>query len=166
MRCVDIPLSLSWFLLFEYRVWNAWIANIPSSHSHSHSHSHSRSVPLSSSFSSTTHSYTHTQTQTQTTYPSTPHLPSITHRLNNTNDNNTNTIPCPYHCGTILTGMHAVGNLTRHVKTQACRGSRRTKQEYACRMAGCGRVYARSDGLRVQLRRRHGAFFVGGRVSE
>ncbi|KAF1936207.1 hypothetical protein EJ02DRAFT_97754 [Clathrospora elynae] len=66
-------------------------------------------------------------------------------------------ISCPYDCGTILTGIHALGNLTRHIKTRACTGSNRAKVSYPCPIDGCGRAYARSDGLRVHMRRRHGA---------
>ncbi|KAF1833040.1 hypothetical protein BDW02DRAFT_580739 [Decorospora gaudefroyi] len=66
-------------------------------------------------------------------------------------------VPCPYRCGTVLTGVHALGNLTRHLKTQACPGSSRAKVRYLCPTDGCGRQYARSDGLRVHMRRRHGA---------
>jgi len=66
-------------------------------------------------------------------------------------------VPCPYRCGTVLTGVHALGNLTRHLKTQACAGSSRAKVRYPCPIDGCGRQYARSDGLRVHMRRRHGA---------
>jgi hypothetical protein len=66
------------------------------------------------------------------------------------------TVPCPYRCGTVLTGVHALGNLTRHLKTQACEGSSRTKVRYPCPIEGCGRQYARSDGMRVHMRRRHG----------
>ncbi|KAJ5059424.1 hypothetical protein J3E74DRAFT_475114 [Bipolaris maydis] len=78
--------------------------------------------------------------------PQQPPLPSST----------STTIPCPYHCGTILTGAHALGNLTRHLKTQACTGPARGKQKYKCASEGCERVYARSDGLRVHVRRVHG----------
>ncbi|KAH8622598.1 hypothetical protein IG631_22873 [Alternaria alternata] len=66
-------------------------------------------------------------------------------------------VPCPYRCGTVLTGVHALGNLTRHLKTQACAGSSRAKVRYPCPIEGCERQYARSDGLRVHTRRRHGA---------
>lgn len=66
-------------------------------------------------------------------------------------------VPCPYRCGTILTGVHALGNLTRHLKTQACAGSSRAKVRYPCPIEGCERQYARSDGLRVHMRKRHGA---------
>ncbi|KAG9188120.1 hypothetical protein G6011_02043 [Alternaria panax] len=66
-------------------------------------------------------------------------------------------VPCPYRCGTVLTGVHALGNLTRHLKTQACAGSSRAKVRYPCPIDGCERQYARSDGLRVHMRRRHGA---------
>ncbi|KAI5377326.1 hypothetical protein CC77DRAFT_404311 [Alternaria alternata] len=66
-------------------------------------------------------------------------------------------VPCPYRCGTVLTGVHALGNLTRHLKTQACAGSSRAKVRYPCPIEGCERQYARSDGLRVHMRRRHGA---------
>jgi hypothetical protein len=66
------------------------------------------------------------------------------------------TVPCPYRCGTVLTGVHALGNLIRHLKTQACGGSSRTKVRYPCPIEGCGRQYARSDGMKVHMRRRHG----------
>ncbi|RMZ66943.1 hypothetical protein GMOD_00002332 [Pyrenophora seminiperda CCB06] len=66
-------------------------------------------------------------------------------------------VPCPYRCGTVLTGVHALGNLTRHLKTQACVGSSRPKFRYPCPIENCDRQYARSDGLRVHMRRRHGA---------
>lgn len=65
-------------------------------------------------------------------------------------------VPCPYRCGTVLTGVHALGNLTRHLKTQACAGSSRAKVRYPCPIEGCERQYARSDGLRVHMRKRHG----------
>lgn len=67
------------------------------------------------------------------------------------------TIACPYNCGTVLTGVHALGNLTRHLKSQACSGSGRAKMKYPCPVDRCGREYTRSDGLRVHMRRRHGA---------
>jgi len=66
-------------------------------------------------------------------------------------------VPCPYRCGTVLTGEHALGNLTRHLKSRACRGSGREMVRYICPIEGCGREYARSDGLRVHMRRRHNA---------
>ena len=66
------------------------------------------------------------------------------------------TVPCPYRCGTVLTGVHALGNLTRHLKTQACEGSSRAKVRYPCPIDGCVREYARSDGMKVHMRRRHG----------
>ncbi|OAL44159.1 hypothetical protein IQ07DRAFT_649596 [Pyrenochaeta sp. DS3sAY3a] len=67
------------------------------------------------------------------------------------------TTVCPYNCGTILTGVHAQGNLTRHLKSQACSGSGRAKMKHSCPVDRCGREYTRSDGLRVHMRRRHGA---------
>ncbi|KAF2133055.1 hypothetical protein P153DRAFT_178788 [Dothidotthia symphoricarpi CBS 119687] len=66
-------------------------------------------------------------------------------------------VPCPYRCGTILTGVHAIGNLTRHIKSQSCTASGRTKAKYPCPIGGCDREYTRSDGLKVHMRRRHNA---------
>ncbi|KAH7372266.1 hypothetical protein BKA66DRAFT_175306 [Pyrenochaeta sp. MPI-SDFR-AT-0127] len=66
-------------------------------------------------------------------------------------------IPCPKGCGTVLTGIHALGNLTRHLKSEACTESTREKVKFPCLVTGCGKEYARSDGLKVHMRRRHGA---------
>lgn len=66
-------------------------------------------------------------------------------------------IACPYGCGTVLTGVHAQGNLTRHLKSQSCR-SGRPKVKYVCLVPGCGREYTRSDGLRVHMSKRHGEY--------
>ncbi|KAJ4982791.1 hypothetical protein SVAN01_11707 [Stagonosporopsis vannaccii] len=65
-------------------------------------------------------------------------------------------VPCPYNCGTVLTGVHAVGNMTRHLKSQNCVGSGKDKPKYACPVEGCEKRYIRSDGLKVHLRKRHG----------
>lgn len=65
-------------------------------------------------------------------------------------------LPCPYNCGTVLTGVHAVGNMTRHLKSQNCIGSGKDKPRYACPVEGCEKRYIRSDGLKVHLRKRHG----------
>lgn len=65
------------------------------------------------------------------------------------------TVPCPYGCGTVLTGIHAVGNMTRHLKSQNCVGSGKDKTRYACSVQGCDKRYIRSDGLKVHLRKRH-----------
>jgi hypothetical protein len=64
-------------------------------------------------------------------------------------------VPCPYHCGTVLTGVHAVGNMTRHLKSQNCIGSGREKPRHGCPVEGCDKRYIRSDGLKVHLRKRH-----------
>ncbi|KAJ8105385.1 hypothetical protein OPT61_g10211 [Boeremia exigua] len=64
-------------------------------------------------------------------------------------------VPCPYNCGTVLTGVHAVGNMTRHLKSQNCIGSGKEKPRYACTVEGCDKRYIRSDGLKVHLRKRH-----------
>lgn len=64
-------------------------------------------------------------------------------------------VPCPYDCGTVLTGVHAVGNMTRHLKSQNCIGSGKDKTKYVCPMPGCEKRYIRSDGLKVHLRKRH-----------
>lgn len=64
-------------------------------------------------------------------------------------------VPCPYDCGTVLTGVHAVGNMTRHLKSQNCIGSGKDKTKYVCPMLGCDKQYIRSDGLKVHLRKRH-----------
>lgn len=64
---------------------------------------------------------------------------------------------CPHGCGTTLTGPHAHGNLTRHQKSRACKGSGRARTSYRCVWQGCTRVYCRSDALKVHMRRRHGA---------
>ncbi|OAL07252.1 hypothetical protein IQ06DRAFT_9089 [Phaeosphaeriaceae sp. SRC1lsM3a] len=66
-------------------------------------------------------------------------------------------IECPYGCGTVLTGIHAVGNLTRHLKSKACPNSPKSGLRYPCTMDGCPKGYARSDGLKVHMRRHHGA---------
>ncbi|KAF1842735.1 uncharacterized protein K460DRAFT_407126 [Cucurbitaria berberidis CBS 394.84] len=66
-------------------------------------------------------------------------------------------VACPYHCGTVLTGMYAHGNLTRHLKSQACEGSGKEKVKYPCPISGCGKEYIRKDGLSVHMRRQHGA---------
>lgn len=66
-------------------------------------------------------------------------------------------LPCPNNCGAVLTGVHAGGNMTRHLKSQACLGSNKAMGKHVCPYKGCGRVYTRSDGLKVHLRRRHGA---------
>jgi hypothetical protein len=57
-------------------------------------------------------------------------------------------IECPYHCGTVLKGVHAVGNLTRHLKSDACKGSGKRKRRYAC-PKGCPKEYTRSDGCKL-----------------
>ncbi|KAH7061642.1 hypothetical protein BKA63DRAFT_199397 [Paraphoma chrysanthemicola] len=67
------------------------------------------------------------------------------------------TVACPYRCGVVLTGVHAVGNLTRHLKTRACAASGRAKVRYPCPIDGCTKEYSRSDGLRVHMRKQHGA---------
>ncbi|KAF2278148.1 uncharacterized protein EI97DRAFT_431407 [Westerdykella ornata] len=59
-------------------------------------------------------------------------------------------------CGKILTGPHAPGNLTRHQKSKECVSDRQRK-EYTCSVEGCGRKYARSDGLRNHERKVHNA---------
>ncbi|KAH7093680.1 hypothetical protein FB567DRAFT_545011 [Paraphoma chrysanthemicola] len=64
-------------------------------------------------------------------------------------------VACPYRCGVVLTGAHAVGNLTRHLKTRACTASGRAKLRYPCPIDGCTREYSRSDGLRVHMRKQH-----------
>lgn len=64
-------------------------------------------------------------------------------------------VPCPYGCGTVLTGVHAVGNMTRHLKSQNCIGSGKDKTKYVCPVPGCEKRYIRSDGLKVHLRKRH-----------
>ncbi|KAF2622062.1 hypothetical protein BU25DRAFT_481122 [Macroventuria anomochaeta] len=64
-------------------------------------------------------------------------------------------VPCPYNCGTVLTGVHAVGNMTRHLKSQNCVASGKDKTRYACPVQGCDKRYIRSDGLKVHLRKRH-----------
>ncbi|KAF1925325.1 uncharacterized protein M421DRAFT_423884 [Didymella exigua CBS 183.55] len=64
-------------------------------------------------------------------------------------------VPCPYDCGTVLTGVHAVGNMTRHLKSQNCIGSGKDKTKYVCPIPGCDKRYIRSDGLKVHLRKRH-----------
>ncbi|KAF9699739.1 hypothetical protein EKO04_002658 [Ascochyta lentis] len=64
-------------------------------------------------------------------------------------------VPCPYGCGTVLTGVHAVGNMTRHLKSKNCIGSGKDKTKYICPVQGCDKRYIRSDGLKVHLRKRH-----------
>lgn len=64
-------------------------------------------------------------------------------------------VPCPYNCVTVLTGVHAVGNMTRHLKSQNCVASGRDKPRYVCPVQGCDKRYIRSDGLKVHLRKRH-----------
>ncbi|KAH7082518.1 hypothetical protein BKA63DRAFT_133135 [Paraphoma chrysanthemicola] len=66
-------------------------------------------------------------------------------------------VACPYRCGVVLTGVHAVGNLTRHLKTRACAASGRAKVRYPCPIDSCTKEYSRSDGLRVHMRKQHGA---------
>ncbi|KAF2028124.1 hypothetical protein EK21DRAFT_102077 [Setomelanomma holmii] len=66
-------------------------------------------------------------------------------------------VACPNRCGAVLTGVHADGNLTRHLKTQACAASGRAKVRYPCPIQGCVKEYARSDGLKVHMRKQHGA---------
>lgn len=66
-------------------------------------------------------------------------------------------VPCPYHCGTVLTGAHALGNLRRHLKSQACTTSPRFSNRFPCPIHGCGKAYIRSDALRVHMRKMHGA---------
>ncbi|KAF2682815.1 hypothetical protein K458DRAFT_419657 [Lentithecium fluviatile CBS 122367] len=57
-------------------------------------------------------------------------------------------------CNTILTGAHAVGNLTRHKRSLKC-GSSGQRKDYAC--PRCGKVYHRSDALLNHNRKHHGA---------
>jgi hypothetical protein len=57
-------------------------------------------------------------------------------------------VACPYQCGTVLTGIHAVGNLTRHLKSRACPNSPRRYVEYPCPIHGCKNTYHRSDGCK------------------
>lgn len=64
-------------------------------------------------------------------------------------------VECPYGCGTVLTGMHALGNLTRHLRSQACTGPDIIRAKHSCPVEGCARVYIQSDGLREHMRRRH-----------
>ncbi|KAF2008133.1 hypothetical protein P154DRAFT_528756 [Amniculicola lignicola CBS 123094] len=67
------------------------------------------------------------------------------------------TIQCG--CGKILTGPHARGNLTRHQKSEGCTASDVESTRYTCPIAECGKSYARSDGLRAHIRRKHPEFF-------
>ncbi|KAH4056966.1 hypothetical protein HBH49_039680 [Parastagonospora nodorum] len=69
-----------------------------------------------------------------------PHEPM----LGNVNDS----LTCPYGCGTVLTGVHAFGNLTRHLKTKGCSASSRGKVEHVCQVQVCGKRYSRSDGCK------------------
>jgi hypothetical protein len=57
-------------------------------------------------------------------------------------------VTCPYECGTVLTGIHAVGNLTRHLKSRSCPNSPRRAVDYPCPIHGCMNRYARSDGCK------------------
>ncbi|CAO2649580.1 Nn.00g069650.m01.CDS01 [Neocucurbitaria sp. VM-36] len=66
-------------------------------------------------------------------------------------------VSCPYRCGAVLTGRHALGNLTRHLKSKTCSGSGLARVRYPCPIEGCDKEYVRSDGLHVHMRRRHGA---------
>jgi hypothetical protein len=63
-------------------------------------------------------------------------------------------VACPYACGTVLTGIHAVGNLTRHLKSRACPNSLRRSVEYPCPIHGCMNKYSRSDGCKSFCERR------------
>ncbi|KAF2105376.1 hypothetical protein BDV96DRAFT_375350 [Lophiotrema nucula] len=56
-------------------------------------------------------------------------------------------------CGTVLTGQHARGNLTRHYKSRGCSASAKNNGAYQC--PHCKSNFARSDGLSVHLRRKH-----------
>ncbi|KAF2873906.1 hypothetical protein BDV95DRAFT_356575 [Massariosphaeria phaeospora] len=57
-------------------------------------------------------------------------------------------VVCPYDCGTVLTGVRAVGNLTRYPRSQTCGKSGRGNVEYPCPIPDCGRQYSRSDSLK------------------
>jgi hypothetical protein len=57
-------------------------------------------------------------------------------------------VVCPYQCGTVLTGIHAVGNLTRHLKTRACPNLPRRSIKYPCPIHGCMGEYSRFDGCK------------------
>jgi ribosomal protein S27E len=56
------------------------------------------------------------------------------------------------HCGEKFHGEHARGNLTRHEKSQSCPAPRRAPPSVC---SFCGKTYARSDGLRAHIRKRH-----------
>lgn len=75
-------------------------------------------------------------------------------------------VPCPYNCGTVLTGVHAVGNMTRHLKSQNCTASGKDRTRYVCPVQGCDKRYIRSDGLKVHLRKRHNISQTSDRNSE
>ncbi|KAF2831787.1 hypothetical protein CC86DRAFT_143520 [Ophiobolus disseminans] len=57
-------------------------------------------------------------------------------------------IACPYRCGKVLTGVHALGNLTRHRKTGYCSASGQPKTKHLCSIKGCCKEYSRSDGCK------------------
>ncbi|KAH7093791.1 hypothetical protein FB567DRAFT_181120 [Paraphoma chrysanthemicola] len=66
-------------------------------------------------------------------------------------------IVCPYCCGVVFVGIHAVHNLIRHFKTKACTASSIAKLRYPCPNEGCIKEYSRADGLRFHMRKQHGA---------
>lgn len=70
-------------------------------------------------------------------------------------ENDLESLDCPYGCGTVLTGVYAHGNLTRHLKSQTCAASGRAKVRFPCPAPSCAKVYGRSDALRVHMRKFH-----------
>ncbi|KAF1999381.1 hypothetical protein P154DRAFT_231150 [Amniculicola lignicola CBS 123094] len=58
-------------------------------------------------------------------------------------------------CGKILSGSHARGNFTRHLKSEGCTTSGLERTRHHCTATGCDKNYARSDGLGQHMRNKH-----------
>ncbi|KAH7061782.1 hypothetical protein BKA63DRAFT_527413 [Paraphoma chrysanthemicola] len=115
---------------------------------------HLRRSTLPSMTTSPSSSY-HSQTTQVVTAPSLE-LPELHHANMNHPSATKNDVDCPYMCGVKITGAHAAGNLNRHYKTIKCAASGRAKSKHPCQSKGCQKLFARSDALRVHMRKEHG----------
>ncbi|KAF2739120.1 hypothetical protein EJ04DRAFT_559929 [Polyplosphaeria fusca] len=56
------------------------------------------------------------------------------------------------HCKKVFEGQHAKGNLNRHEKSKSCPAPKE-ERPHVCRV--CGKDFARSDGLRTHMKKKH-----------
>jgi hypothetical protein len=64
---------------------------------------------------------------------------------------------CPYHCGVILEGIHAAGNMRRHVRMCHEPEKRNDSATYSCPHDTCRTDYTRRCELTRHLYRCHNA---------